>query len=102
MAKMTVRQVEACMGVSYVVAAGIVSYLAKTGKATVVEKVFHESGKGKPTRVYEIDENVSLDLTGASEIVTKKVEAAPVAAEADAAVESEAPVTEATEVPEAA
>lgn len=109
MAKMTVRQVEARLGVSYVVAAGIVSYLAKAGKATIVEKVFHESGKGKPTRVYEIDENVSLDLTGASEIVVVKKEAAPAESEvvetAAETVETEAVVetaAEATEMPEAA
>ena len=100
---MTVRQVETKLGVSYVVAAGIVSYLAKSGKATIVEKVFHESGKGKPTRVYEIDENVSLDLVGAGDLmVVKKVEtpvvdeATPV--EAVAATEN----VETTDVSEAA
>lgn len=101
MARMTVRQVEAKLGVSYVVAAGIVSYLAKSGKATIVEKVFHESGKGKPTRVYDIDENVSLDLTGASDVVVVKKESAPVVEESAPVVA--APVEEsATEVPEAA
>lgn len=98
MARMTVRQVEARLGVSYVVAAGLVSHLAKAGKATIVEKVFHESGKGKPTRVYEIDENVSLDLTGASEIVV--VKPAPVAEVAEA-VEAPAAV-DGSDVSEAA
>lgn len=63
MAKVSCKQVADRLGVSYVVAAGLVAYLVKVGKATVAEKVFHESGKGKPTRVYEIEDNVTLDLS---------------------------------------
>jgi hypothetical protein len=38
------------------------SHLEDVGKAKVVEKVFHVSGKGKPTRVYEVDNNVVLNF----------------------------------------
>lgn len=50
------------LDVSYVIASGIMTHLIKTGQATVAEKVFHESGKGKPTRVYEVNENVVINL----------------------------------------
>lgn len=60
--KLNCKQVAERLGVSYVVAAGLVKHLVEKGKATVSEKVFHESGKGKPTRVYEIDEEVTLSL----------------------------------------
>lgn len=63
MAKLNCKQVAERLGVSYVVAAGLVAHLVKVGKATIAEKVFHESGKGKPTRVYEIEDNVTLDLS---------------------------------------
>lgn len=63
MAKLNCKQVSERLGVSYVVAAGLVKYLVGAGKATLVEKVSHESGKGKPVRFYEIAEDVSLDLS---------------------------------------
>lgn len=60
--KLNCKQVAERLGVSYVVAAGLVKHLVEKGKATVAEKVFHESGKGKPTRVYEIEDEVTLSL----------------------------------------
>lgn len=66
MAKVNCKQVAERLSVSYVVAAGLVKHLVATGKATIVEKVFHESGKGKPVRFYEIEDGVSLDLSGST------------------------------------
>ena len=63
MAKLNCKQVADRLGVSYVVAAGLVKYLVGAGKAVLVEKVAHESGKGKPVRFYDIAEDVSLDLS---------------------------------------
>lgn len=76
MAKVSCKMVADRLGVSYVVASGLVAHLVKAGKAVVVDKVFHESGKGKPTRFYEIEDNVSLDLSGVGvvEVVEPVVE----------------------------
>ena len=63
MAKLNCKQVADRLGVSYVVAADLVKYLVGAGKAVLVEKVAHESGKGKPVRFYDIAEDVSLDLS---------------------------------------
>lgn len=66
MSKLNCKQVAERLGVSYVVAAGLVKYLVGAGKATLVEKVPHESGKGKPVRFYEIADDVALDLSGST------------------------------------
>lgn len=50
------------VGVSYVVAAGLLKHLVSVGKAVLVDKVKHKSGKGKPTSVYELGDSVTLDL----------------------------------------
>jgi hypothetical protein len=63
MARLDTKQVEKLLGVSYVVAAGIVKHLVETGKATLVEKRKADSGLGKPTRIYEIADSVTLSLT---------------------------------------
>ena len=60
--KITARQVAERLDVSYVVASGLMSHLVASNKARVAEKIFHESGKGKPTRVYEVDNNVVINL----------------------------------------
>ena len=60
--KVTAKQVAEKLDVSYVIASGIMSHLLKTGQATVVEKIFNENRKGKPTRVYEVNENVVIKL----------------------------------------
>lgn len=63
MARLNTKDVADRLGVSYVVAAGLVKHLVTAGKATLAEKVKAESGLGKPTRVYEISDSVSLDFT---------------------------------------
>ena len=63
MARLDTKQIADRLGVSYVVAAGLVKHLVATGQATLVEKRKADSGLGKPTRIYEFGENVSLNLT---------------------------------------
>jgi hypothetical protein len=76
--KVTAREAAIRLNVSYVVAAGLLSHLEEIGRATVVEKRFHASGKGKPTRVYEVEQNVALDF-GAEDAVMPVVPVAPAA-----------------------
>lgn len=63
MARLNTKEVADRLGVSYVVAAGLVKHLVSAGKATLADKVKAESGLGKPTRIYEISDSVSLDFT---------------------------------------
>jgi predicted ArsR family transcriptional regulator len=60
--RVTTKETADRLGISYVVAAGLIAHLESVGKAVVVDKIRHESGKGKPTRVYLIDSDVSLDF----------------------------------------
>lgn len=60
--RLTAKEAADRLGVSYVIAAGIMSHLEDVGKAKVVEKKFHSSGKGKPTRVYEVDQHTVIDF----------------------------------------
>ena len=69
MARLDTKQVADRLGVSYVVAAGLVKHLVDSGLATLVEKRKNEkteknpAGLGKPTRIYEIADTVTLSLT---------------------------------------
>lgn len=76
MMKLTAKQVADRLNISYVVAAGLMSHLEDVGKATVVEKVFHSSGRGKPTRVYEVEQNVLISFGEDIPQVSVVVEAA--------------------------
>ena len=60
--RLTAKQAAERLNISYVVASGLMSHLEDVGKAKVAEKIFHSSGKGKPTRVYEFDNNVVLNF----------------------------------------
>lgn len=60
--RLTAKEAADRLGVSYVIAAGIMSHLEDVGKAKVVEKKFHASGKGKPTRIYEVDQHTVIDF----------------------------------------
>lgn len=68
MARLDTKQVSERLGVSYVVAAGLVKHLVDSGLATLVEKRKSEkteknpAGLGKPTRIYEIAETVTLSF----------------------------------------
>jgi predicted ArsR family transcriptional regulator len=76
--RLTAREAADRLGVSYVIAAGLMAHLEETGKAKVVEKKFHSSGKGKPTRIYEVDQNTTIDFGGVAKpevaTVTETVE----------------------------
>lgn len=76
--RLTAKDAAERLGVSYVIAAGLLSHLEERGRAVVVEKRFHASGKGKPTRVYEVDQDTVIDF-GA---VTTPAVAVPVPAPA--------------------
>jgi predicted ArsR family transcriptional regulator len=65
------KQIADRLGVSYVVAAGLIKYLTVTGRAKLVEKVRHPSGKGKPTSVYEVSDSVVLDLSAPASDVSE-------------------------------
>lgn len=85
--RLTAKDAAERLGVSYVIAAGIMAHLEEVGKAKVVEKKFHSSGRGKPTRVYEVENQTVIDFgedvakpevvvaeTTATEVVSEKVE----------------------------
>jgi len=71
--KLTAKEAAERLNISYVIAAGLLSHLEEVGKAKVVEKKFHASGKGKPTRIYEVDQYTSLNF-GDGEFVAKVVD----------------------------
>jgi predicted ArsR family transcriptional regulator len=60
--RLTAKDVSDRLGMSYVNAAGLLAYLEDVGKAKVVEKRFAASGRGKPTRVYEVDQHTTIDF----------------------------------------
>ena len=86
--KVTAREAAIRLNVSYVAAAALLSHLEEVGKATVVEKRFHLSGKGKPTRVYEVEQNVALDFGAQDAVMPVPVAVAPAAPTLEDVVES--------------
>ena len=68
MTRLDTKQFAEVLDVSYVVAAGLVKHLVSTGQATLVEKRKSEktdknpAGLGKPTRIYEVADSVTLSL----------------------------------------
>lgn len=73
--KITAREVAEHLGVDYVVASGLMTALVEKGLAKHTENRKHPSGKGKPTRIFEVERVVNLELFS--------VPAAPAAPEAD-------------------
>ena len=78
--KVSCKDVADRLGCSYVVATGLVKVLVDRGVANLVEKKFHESGKGKPTRFYEVADEFTFSLKGSDK--------APEVAEAPEVVEA--------------
>jgi hypothetical protein len=76
--RVTTKETADRLGISYVVAAGLIAHLESVGKAVVVDKIRHESGKGKPTRVYLIDSDVSLDFNKVAPVAVDAPVAVPV------------------------
>lgn len=60
--KITAREVAEYLGVDYVVAAGFMSMLMEKGVAKHTENRKNANGKGKPTRVFEVDRVITLEL----------------------------------------
>jgi len=60
--KITAREVAEHLGVDYVVASGLMTALVEKGLAKHTENRKHPTGKGKPTRVFEVDRVVNLEL----------------------------------------
>jgi predicted ArsR family transcriptional regulator len=79
--RLTAKDVADRLSVSYVIASGLLAYLEDVGKAKVVEKRFHSSGRGKPTRVYEVDQHTTIDFGDV--VVEEKVEVTAVEAVVD-------------------
>jgi len=64
--KITAREVAEHLGVDYVVASGLMTALVEKGIAKHVENRKHATGKGKPTRVFEVSQNITLELFAAA------------------------------------
>jgi predicted ArsR family transcriptional regulator len=60
--KVTAKEVADHLGIDYVVASGLMTALVDKGIAKHVENRKHPSGKGKPTRVFEVGQTVTLEL----------------------------------------
>ena len=71
--KLTAKDVADYMGVDYVIASGLMTMLVSKGLATHVENRKSATGKGKPTRVFEVNSTVQLEL--ASEITQMPIPA---------------------------
>lgn len=59
---LTSKDVADKLGISYVVASGLMTYLEQTGKISVAEKRLATSGRGKPTKIYKVDQFVTIDF----------------------------------------
>lgn len=92
--RLTAKQAAERLNLSYVVASGLMSHLEDVGKAKIVEKIFHASGKGKPTRVYEVESNVVISF---GEDVLQPSVVEETAAPVDVVSEEVAPVDVVTE-----
>jgi len=60
--KITAREVAEHLGIDYVVASGLMTALVEKGLAKHTENRKHPTGKGKPTRVFDVDRVISLEL----------------------------------------
>lgn len=67
--KITAREVADHLGVDYVVAAGLMSMLLEKGVAKHVENRKTANGKGKPTRVFEVNRVIGLELSASPQTV---------------------------------
>lgn len=64
--KVTAREVADYLGIDYVVASGLMTALCDKGLAKHVENRKHPTGKGKPTRVFEVDQKITLEMFASS------------------------------------
>ena len=59
---LTALELAEATGLSYPVAAGLLTWLEEHGYAKVAGKRTHPTGRGKKTLVYEVTETVTIDL----------------------------------------
>ncbi len=60
--QMTSRELSEALGISYPVAAGLMSLLEEAGLVRVVGKKTHWGGKGKKTKVFDLSTPITLDF----------------------------------------
>lgn len=60
--KLNAKQLAENLGISYVVSSGLIKLLLEMKQIELAEKVFHSSGKGKPTKIYNFPEEVSIAI----------------------------------------
>ena len=60
--QMTVKQEAAMLDVDYLMASNLIRFLEKRGDVKVVGKRPSLSGKGKPSKLYELPESVTIDF----------------------------------------
>ena len=80
MMKITARDVAEHLGCDYVVASGLLTVLVDKGIIKHAENRKHSSGKGKPTRVFEVERIIQIELAPAPAVAV-----APDSAAAEAA-----------------
>lgn len=68
--KVTAREVADHLGIDYVVASGLMTALCDKGLAKHVENRKHATGKGKPTRVFEVSQKITLELVASAAAVS--------------------------------
>jgi hypothetical protein len=72
--KITARDVAEHLGCDYVVASGLLTVLVEKGIVKHAENRKHSSGKGKPTRVFEVDRVIQIELAPAPPAVAEPTE----------------------------
>jgi len=78
--KLNARQLAENLGISYVVSSGLIKLLLEMKQIELAEKVFHSSGKGKPTKIYNFPEEVSIaikEVVRAEPVVELELEPEP-------------------------
>ncbi len=105
--KLNAKQLAENLGISYVVSSGLIKLLLEMKQIELAEKVFHSSGKGKPTKVYNFPEEVSIaikEVVRADTVVEleSEPEPEPVLEESTVQQVAEEVAEEATEVAEVA
>jgi predicted ArsR family transcriptional regulator len=75
--KITARDVAEHLGCDYVVASGLLTVLVEKGIVKHAENRKHSSGKGKPTRVFEVDRVIQIELAPAPPAVATETTETP-------------------------
>lgn len=60
--KVTAKEVAAHLDMDYTVVSGLLNALCKKGVVKHVEDRKSASGRGKPTKVFEVDQKITLEL----------------------------------------